>query len=390
MTPIAAITGWGLLTCLGPDVRSTYQALLAGRFISQHSRVPDLAARTVPRVTPLALAAARQAAAASGWGPQVLGDVKTAIIVGTSKGPVEAWLALPPSPGPAPDRTRGGCSAFGLAETASALAAGLGCGPGPHLTVTGACASGLHALVRGAMLVSSGEARRALVVAVESSLHPLFTASFQRLGVLARPGFGCRPFDVSREGFLVSEAAAAIAIEALDPPCPMDGPAPARDGTAAPGVGDRVLIDRFALGGDPSHLTGNDPESRPLRSLLRRVVDGRTVDLVHAHGTGTVANDPVELAAIEATVVPGGELPSVYSHKGALGHSLGASGLVSVVLSCEAHRRGVVPPNVQTRTPLPAERVRIEREAVVRPVRRSVALAAGFGGAMAAVSLVSA
>ena len=98
-------------------------------------------------------------------------------------------------------------------------------------------------------------------------------------------------------------------------------------------------------------------------------------------------NDPVELAAIEATVVPG-ETPSVYSHKGALGHSLGASGLVSVVLNCEAHRHGVVPPNVQTTTPLPAERVRIERGAVERPVRRSVAIAAGFGGAMAAVSLV--
>jgi 3-oxoacyl-[acyl-carrier-protein] synthase II len=388
MTPTAAITGWGLLTCLGPDVGSTYQALLAGRFIAKHSRVPDVEARTLPRVTPLALAAARQAAAASGWGPQALGDVETAIVVGTSKGPVEGWLAPLTPAATAAERPPAGSFAFGLSETASALAAALGCGPGPRLTVTGACASGLHALVRGAMLVSSGEARRALVIAVESSLHPLFTASFQRLGVLARPGFGCRPFDVSREGFLVSEAAAAIAIEALDPPCPMGASAAARDGTAAPGVRERVLIDRFALGGDPSHLTGNDPESRALRSLLRRVIDGRPVDLVHAHGTGTVANDPVELAAIEATVIPGEEPPSVYSHKGALGHSLGASGLVSVVLNCEAHGRGVVPPNVQTTTPLPAERVRIERGGVERPVRRSVAIAAGFGGAMAAVSLV--
>ena len=79
--------------------------------------------------------------------------------------------------------------------------------------------------------------------------------------------------------------------------------------------------------------------------------------------------------------------PAVYSHKGALGHSLGAAGLLSVVLNCQAHATATIPPNVQTRDPLPTSGVTLSRDAVRRPVRRSVAIAAGFGGAMAAVSL---
>jgi 3-oxoacyl-(acyl-carrier-protein) synthase len=113
------------------------------------------------------------------------------------------------------------------------------------------------------------------------------------------------------------------------------------------------------------------------------------VDLVHAHGTGTPLNDASELAAVESTIVNGGTPPALYSHKGALGHSLGAAGLASVVLNCQAHATGVVPPNVQTRDPLPTRRVVLSREALRRPVRRSIAVAAGFGGAVAAVSLVS-
>ena len=63
------------------------------------------------------------------------------------------------------------------------------------------------------MMLRSGEVDRAIVIGAEASLHPLFLACFKRLGVLPGEGIGCRPFDVSREGFLVSEAAAAICLE---------------------------------------------------------------------------------------------------------------------------------------------------------------------------------
>ena len=81
--------------------------------------------------------------------------------------------------------------------------------------------------------------------------------------------------------------------------------------------------------------------------------------------------------------------PLLYSHKGALGHSLGAAGLVAVVLNALAHRHGIVPPNVRTSRPLPARAVHIDRDARRRPIRRSIAIASGFGGASAALSLRS-
>jgi 3-oxoacyl-(acyl-carrier-protein) synthase len=125
-----------------------------------------------------------------------------------------------------------------------------------------------------------------------------------------------------------------------------------------------------------------------LRHILTRVVDGAAVDFVHTHGTATQANDPVELAAIKSAIPPGHLVP-IYSHKGALGHSLGAAGLVSVVINCIAHDRGIVPPNVRTTSPLPTTNLLIDRHPIHRPIRRSIALAAGFGGAVAAVSLTS-
>lgn len=362
------IAGTGLVSALGASAPRTWDALLAGRFITDTSRalLPD--DRRRPRVTALALHAAREAIENTGWSARELSDDATALVVGTSKGPADEWLAPPP---PTSDKitTAGRVQPTGLGEIASSLASELGLGCGPHLTVSAACAGGLHALIRGALMIQWREAKRVVVVAAESSLHPLFLAAYRRLGVLARPGVGCRPFDVSREGFVVSEAAAAVCLEE-----------PSADNDT------QVAIERFILGADATHLTGMDPNGATLRRLLAEVAPAAT-DLVHAHATGTLANDAIELAAIEAVV--GAHVPAIYSHKGTLGHSLGASGLISIVLNDRMHREGVVLPNVQTRTPIASAHVAISRDPVHRPIRCSVVLAGGFGGAAAALALAS-
>jgi 3-oxoacyl-(acyl-carrier-protein) synthase len=173
----------------------------------------------------------------------------------------------------------------------------------------------------------------------------------------------------------MAEAASAVLLEAAD-----------RSTDIVP-----LQVERFAVGGDATHLTGGDPDARLLKHLLHKVTDGRPVDLVHAHGTGTEMNDATELAAIEASVGDAwpSRRPVVYSHKAALGHSLGASGLLSVVLNCVSHTTGIIPPNVRTTDPLPIERVVIPQTITRVPVRRSLAIASGFGGATAVVSLLS-
>lgn len=350
----AVIEGIGLVTPLGGDARQTWDALLAGRFIEDHAKVSLDTPQGLPRVSLAAIQAAQEAA-----GDTDLKDA--ALVVGTSKGPAESWLS------PHSRLSQVGHSVrSGLASVAEDVASHLSI-DGPRLTVSAACASGLHALIRGSMLIQSGQFRRVLVVAAEASVHPLFLASFARLGVLPPTGVGCRPFDQSRAGFLVSEAAAAVQLS---------------DGSSGMGV----TVERFAIGADATHLTGMDLEGRTLRHILRSALNRSPVDLVHSHGTGTLLNDQIELAALDE-VIEAGVRPALYSHKGALGHSLGAAGLVSVVVNVMAHQRRIVPPNVRTNDPLPSSRLTIQPTPSRRNIHRSVAVAAGFGGAVAAVTL---
>jgi 3-oxoacyl-[acyl-carrier-protein] synthase II len=358
--PVPVIAGIGLVTVLGDTAHATWDALLADRYITDHSRVPLVFPGDLSRVSHLAIRAAREALDGRS-STQV--DSNAALIVGTSKGSVENWLA-PPSA--LSDVESPVC--FGIAEVCRDVAMALKL-TGPRLTISSACASGLHALIRGAMMIESGEARKVLVVAAEASVHPLFIGSFRRLGVVPANGIGCRPFDISRDGFLMSEAAAAVCLEVANPD------------------DDRIQIESFALGADATHLTGSDPAGHALRHLLARVIADRPPDVIHAHGTGTRSNDAIELAAIDSALAPSKSPVDVYSHKGALGHSLGAAGLVSVVLNCLMHRTGTVPPNVRTNSPLPAARARIQRRQQSRTIRRSIAIAAGFGGPLAVVGL---
>jgi 3-oxoacyl-[acyl-carrier-protein] synthase II len=351
------ITGIGLVSALGGSALATWDALLAGRAISDHSRVAGFVG--ADRAVPMALAAAGEALGRAGWSASDCGKGDSGLFVGTSKGSIETWM-----------QSGAADLSCGLARIDSELGERLRFGSGPWVTLSAACSSGLHALLRAAMAIESGEARRALVVGVEASVHPLFISSFRRLGVLPPEGHGCRPFDQTRKGFVISEAAAAVCLEA------------GADVRGRP----MARVERWGIGGDGTHLTGGDPEAKSLRRLLSRVAVGR-VGLVHAHATGTVVSDPVELAAIESIV--GGSHPMLYSHKGALGHSLGAAGLVSVVINCLCHSHGMVPGNVRSRQPLAMEGLRFSSGAAQRRIERSVALAAGFGGPLAAVLLAS-
>jgi 3-oxoacyl-[acyl-carrier-protein] synthase II len=351
------ITGIGLITPLGSSAAQTWDSLFSGDSIRDHAKISLPDAPSVSRIVTLARHAATEAIREAGWDADCLESPCTALIVATSKGPVEEWLD-------------GKLDLDGIAGVATGVAAGLGMGSGPRLTVSAACSSGLHAMIRAVMMLRSGEVDRALVVGAEASVHPLFVGSFRRLGVLAPEGYGCRPFDSERKGFLMSDAAAAICLERGD----------------IPGI---ARIERFAMGADATHITGSDPSGGVLRRLLREVIDGRPIDLVHGHATGTVANDVMELNAIDSSLDESRNRPAVYSHKGALGHSLGASGMVALALNCLMHRHEMVPPNANLKHPLPARHVELHSIATRRSISRSVALAAGFGGPIGVVSMVS-
>src|SRR6185437_10710969 len=130
------ITGIGLATPLGSTRETTWSSLCAGKAIIDHARVADIDATQEPRVNHLARRVAREAIADAGWSGEEIRSA--ALMVGTSKGPVDAWLesiASPPS-------EQASAKAFGLAETAAVVASDLDVA-GPRLTLSAACASGL-------------------------------------------------------------------------------------------------------------------------------------------------------------------------------------------------------------------------------------------------------
>ncbi len=165
----------------------------------------------------------------------------------------------------------------------------------------------------------------------------------------------------------------------------------------------KTTIRQCALAGDPTSITGADLQGRTLRHVLKHLLAGGPVQLIHAHGTGTPLNDTIELAAIESAVGEVSDVwpptpptrdsfmtrPTLYSHKGALGHSLGSASLIAVVLSDQMHQKSIVPPNIQTQKPLPMQHVQLSSTITRCPIRRSLCLASGFGGASAGIELAA-
>jgi len=261
-----AIAGPGLFPLLEIPPKKPGQKLLCGESISDHSMVKkEWGGRS--RVVGLAIDAAREAVAEAGWSDE--DTHSAALVVGTSR--EDCRMDSVRSSGP-----------YGRRRACRELSRELAMTLGPKLTVSTACASGLLALIRGVLMIKAGDAKRVLVVAAEASVHDLFLGSFRKLGVLAKPGQSCRPFDKTQSGFLMSEAGAAVCLQA-----------------AGEGDAGSVVIERMAMGADSTHLISGDDTGRTLRALIQDIIDGRPVDLIHAHGTGTAANDAMELSAMK-------------------------------------------------------------------------------------------
>ena len=320
-----AITAGELLTPLdGPRAAGgTWEAIRAGRRVERHNAVDDSLLEGEPwldRSLRLGLAVARRALAGTGTD-----DMR--LFCGTSKGPMgvmlESCARLRRGEPIMPEQ------ALQVALGSGALGALLGerLGLPAGNTFVAACSSGMHALHAAAQALWRGECRRALVVAADASLQPLFEASFARLGVLApadQQGVRrCRPFAPEGRGFFLSEAGAAVVLEN----------AQLQTARAKPAL---ALLEASWIGGDGTGLVAMDETTATLRQGLAACLPPLPPAFVHAHATGT-SHDAYELAAIRA--VCGAEV-EVFSHKGWLGHSLGAAGLVSVVLSAQCHARG--------------------------------------------------
>lgn len=241
--------------------------------------------------------------------------------------------------------------------------------------ISAACTSSAVAVARAASMIRSGRRSAVLVVATDAVTEFVY-AGFASLMALDK--VPARPFDRHRQGLSVGEAAACVLLMSAER-------------AVAEGRSFSTEVAGWGMSDDANHMTGPSRESEGLIRALRLALASASlqpedIGFVAAHGTGTGYNDAMELNAFRQ-VFPSNGLP-VYSVKGAVGHTMGAAGLLELLLAERALSAGMIPPTVNLQEPV-AEAVGMVSTRV-QPVaagKAAMVTNAGFSGVNTAVVL---
>ncbi|WP_026555237.1 beta-ketoacyl-ACP synthase II [Arthrobacter sp. 35W] len=231
---------------------------------------------------------------------------------------------------------------------AAAVSLDLGARAGAHTPVS-ACASGTEALHQGLELIRSGKADVVMAGGAEAAIHPLPIAAFSSMQALSRrnddPEHASRPYDISRDGFVMGEGAGALVLEA-------------EEHALARGARIYGELAGTSVTADAYHITAPDPEGLgATRALKAALFDARAQleDVVHvnAHATSTPVGDRPEYTALRATFGDHVDNLAVSATKSQTGHLLGASGAVEAVMTVLAiyERQAPVTINLENQDP---------------------------------------
>jgi 3-oxoacyl-(acyl-carrier-protein) synthase len=246
---------------------------------------------------------------------------------------------------------------------------------GGSMVVSAACTSSAAAIARAAALVRNRQGDCVLVVACDSVTEFIF-AGFSSLMALDKAP--ARPFDKNRAGLSVGEAAAFALV--------MSEERARQEQRTIHGE-----IAGWGLSDDANHMTGPSRESEGLilaitKALTSAGASTEDIGAISAHGTGTVYNDAMEVRAFHA-VFKRKQIP-VYSVKGAIGHTMGAAGLVETIIALRSLREKIVPPTINMREPDGDAAGWVS--SLMRPVERgemALVTNAGFSGVNTALVL---
>jgi 3-oxoacyl-[acyl-carrier-protein] synthase-1 len=260
---------------------------------------------------------------------------------------------------PADFRYRGAHNTFSLAAfTQRALQLA-----GPAVVISSACSSSAKVFASAQRAIEAGVIDAAVVGGVDSlCLTTLY--GFHALQLTARTP--CRPFDATRDGISIGEAAAFALLE--------------RPGTAL--HSDDVLLLGTGESSDAYHMSAPAPDGRGARAAMLQALaaarlEPSDIGYINFHGTGTPSNDAAESIAVAAVL--GSEVPGS-STKGATGHALGAAGALEAVICALALRAGLMPAGVNTREVDPKLPVTYLRENRSAPLAHVMSNSFGFGG----------
>lgn len=244
----------------------------------------------------------------------------------------------------------------------------------PGMVVSAACASSSAAIAQAAAMICSGERDCVLVVACDSVSEFVFSG-FSSL--MALDNNMARPFDRNRAGLSLGEAAGFMLL--------MSQSRASRE--KRPVIGE---IAGWGLTSDANHMTGPSRDGSGLALAMQKAfrsadISEDTVGSVAAHGTGTLYNDSMEMKAFK--IVFGTRSVPVYSIKGAIGHTMGAAGLVETIVAFESLNERVVPPTVNLQEVDDEAKGWVSSEAVTLDNTVTVSTNSGFGGINSAIVL---
>jgi 3-oxoacyl-[acyl-carrier-protein] synthase II len=364
----------GIITPLGLDLESFWQALRAGR--SGVRRVPALDLPDLPtriaatvddfdparwigrkelrrmdRTTQMAVAAGQMALADAGLGEGGFDPYDVGVSVGTGIG---GMRTLEDEIGTFRDEGPRRVSPFTAPMIIPNMPAGqisihLGL-RGPSRCLATACATGADCIGEGFELVRRGSVPVMLAGGVEASITPFVIAAFCSCKVLSRrndaPERASRPFDRERDGFVMGEGAGLVVLED-------------RDRALARGARIYAEVVGYGATSDAYHMTSPDetgaPMARAIRNALRQAgLPPSAIDYLNAHGTSTQMNDKVETRAIKAAFGDAADRLPISSTKSMLGHLVGAAGAVELVATALSIRDGFVHPTINLDQPDPA------------------------------------
>ena len=394
-----AVTGLGAITPIGLDAPATWQAAVAGEsgvdFIESFDAsaypvriaaevkgfdpatvAPPKEARRMDRNVLLALGAAQEAwrdAGLNGIDPSRVGIVVGSAIGGLPGIAEQHQVLLERGP----DRVSPFFIPSVLVDSASGqIAISLGF-RGPNYAPVSACATGSHAVGEAAELIRRGGADAVLAGGTESCIHPLILAGFCAMrGLVAEeedPARASRPFDATRAGFVMGEAACILVLEELE---------------AARARGATIYAEVLGYGAsnDAHHMAQPDPDSvgvaEMMRSALERAnVEPERVGYINAHGTSTPLGDAAETRAIKLVFGDHAYRLAVSSTKSVTGHCFGAAGAIEAMACVLALHHGVLPPTINYRNPDPeCDLDYVPNEARKTEIDVALSNAMGLGG----------
>lgn len=395
------VTGMGLITSVGHDVASTWEALCQGKSgvaeiegydISRH-RVhfaaqvknfdpsPYMDRKDVRRNDPyeqIAVAATKQALEQAGLKITDENADDIGVYIGSGIGGLQTLhdqFAVLFEKGP--DRISPFFINMMIIDGAPGMVSIMTGAKGPNWAAVSACATSGNTIGEAWETIRRGDAKAMIAGGAEKAVAAISMAAFDNMHALSRrnddPQGASRPFDATRDGFVMGEGAATLILEDLE---------------FAKARGAPILAEMvgYAATGDAYHVTEPAPGGSGLVRAMRRALEKSglrldQIDYINAHGTSTPYNDRTETQAIKTCFGEHASRLAISSTKSMIGHTLGAAGAVEAAVSIMTMLTGIITPTINLHHPDPdCDLDYVPNEA--REARVNVALSnsMGFGG----------